>query len=124
VTVLRKYAQFGGRASLPEFWWFFLFVSVVNFAARAVDIWVLEIPATGFGVSSLWTIAILLPTLAVAVRRLRDGGNSWVQLLWLCVPVAGLVIVILRLCDPAREPDLDSIVAPGQNSAPPSGTTT
>jgi uncharacterized membrane protein YhaH (DUF805 family) len=124
VTVLRKYAQFGGRANLPEFWLFFLFVSVVNFAARAIDIWVLEIPATGFGISSLWTIAVFLPTLAVTVRRLRDGGNNWVQLLWLFVPVAGLVIVILRLCDPAREPDLDPVMAPGQNPAPPSGTTT
>ena len=117
-TVFRKYADFSGRASVPEFWWFFLFTSIVAFILRAVDIFALDVESTGVGIGSLWTLAVLLPSLAVSVRRLRDGGNSWTQMFWLLVPVAGLVIIILRWCDPSRETSVADELADRNSSTP------
>jgi uncharacterized membrane protein YhaH (DUF805 family) len=105
VTVFRKYADFEGRAGLPEFWWFILFTTIVSAAVGSINIVTQPDGETiGSVLSGTWAIAILVPTLAVAVRRLRDGGNRWTQLFWLLVPVAGLIVVILRLCDPSRLP--------------------
>jgi uncharacterized membrane protein YhaH (DUF805 family) len=110
-TVFRKYADFGGRAGLPEFWWFLLFWSVVATALRTVDVLYLNGTETGSGLATLWSFVTLLPLLAVGVRRLRDGGNGWTQLFWLLVPVAGQVMITLRWCDPARS-------TPGPITAP------
>ena len=120
-TVFRKYADFSGRASLPEFWWFFLFSNIVAFVIKAIDLFVLDLEPTGIGIGTLWTLAVLLPSLAVSVRRLRDGGNSWTQMFWVLVPVAGLVIIILRWCDPSRETSIADELA--ERTSPQSSTT-
>lgn len=71
-TCLSKYATFSGRASRPEFWWFLLFQVLVSIAASMV----------GDTVAALVSLALLLPALAVSVRRLHDIGKSgWWQLL-------------------------------------------
>jgi DNA-binding CsgD family transcriptional regulator len=81
---LTKYAEFNGRATRPEFWWFALFVTLVAGAlAYASE-----------ALSSIFLIAVLLPLLAVGARRLRDAGmNVWWLLIGLA-PVGGLVILI------------------------------
>jgi uncharacterized membrane protein YhaH (DUF805 family) len=90
-----KYADFNGRASRPEYWWFFLF----TFAAGIV-----------FGVFSdklatLFHLASLLPGLAVGARRLHETNRSgWLQLLWL-VPIVGWIIIIIFLAAEAKEPN-------------------
>ncbi len=72
---LGKYATFAGRASRSEFWWFFLFQVLVSIAVAAL---------LGEKASSLAGLALLLPSLAVATRRLHDIGKSgWWQLLGL-----------------------------------------
>jgi uncharacterized membrane protein YhaH (DUF805 family) len=105
-TVFRKYADFSGRASRPEFWWFILFSTLVSSALGWMNIltpW--GTIQTGSSLAGLWSIAVLVPTLAVAVRRLRDAGRSWAELFWLLLPIAGLIILIVHLCDePKREP--------------------
>ena len=97
----RKYVDFSGRAGIAEFWWFILFVYLVNAGARTIDtvLGLGEVTDTSL-ISSLWMLATFLPVLSNAVRRLRDGGNDWTKLFWLFLPIAGLIIVIIRLCDP------------------------
>jgi uncharacterized membrane protein YhaH (DUF805 family) len=102
-TVFRKYADFSGRASMSEFWWFFLFSALVGSGLSTIDIAYLGGSADRPGLTTLWSLATLLPSLAVSVRRLRDGGNKWAQMFWLLVPIAGLVVLILRWCDPPRD---------------------
>ena len=69
-----KYATFSGRASRPEFWWFFLFQALVSVAFGMVS-------EVLYGVVVL---AMLLPSLAAGSRRLHDIGKSgWWQLLML-----------------------------------------
>lgn len=80
---LTKYADFEGRASRPEFWWFALFVTLVASAL----VYVSEVLA------SVFLIALLLPFLAVGARRLRDIGKSSWWPLFLLVPVGGIVVL-------------------------------
>ncbi len=105
-TALGKYADFGGRATRPEFWWFVLFAALVGSALGALNI------ATGNGVfaigsslASVWSVVVLLPTLAVMVRRLRDAGREWGEVFWLLVPIAGLIVLAIHLSEPSK-PDM------------------
>ena len=76
VHTLKKYADFSGRASRSEFWCFFLFVLIVQAAARVVD----SLLGRGFygagPVSALTSLLLIVPQVAVAVRRLHDVGRS------------------------------------------------
>ena len=58
--------------------------------------------------TSVWQLAVLLPTLAVAVRRLRDAGSSWGHIFWIFLPVVG-AIVLAVLCS---QPSTTRITAP------------
>ena len=101
-TVFRKYAEFTGRATRPEFWWFTLFSVLVSTGLGSLNVLTPDGPILiGSSLASIWSIGVLLPSLAVAVRRLRDAGHQWTQLLWLLLPVAGLIVLIVRLCDPS-----------------------
>lgn len=84
---LGKYADFSGRASRPEYWWFVLFIIGGSLAASLV----------GNIVYGLFTLATLLPSIAAATRRLHDTGRSgWWQLIVL-VPLIGWIVLIVFL---------------------------
>lgn len=106
--VFRRYADFGGRAGLPEFWWFVLLLAVVGTGLNALAGFLPNARGVADSLVVFWSLATLLPTLAVSVRRLRDGGNRWMQLLWLFVPIAGPIVLILRFCDPRIPGEIDS----------------
>lgn len=99
----RRYADFTGRSGLAEFWWFILFVFLVNAGAKTIDSFIMfgDLDNNGL-VSNLWSLATIVPVLAITVRRLRDGGNGWGQIFWVLVPIAGAIMIIIRLCDPPR----------------------
>jgi uncharacterized membrane protein YhaH (DUF805 family) len=84
-TVFRKYAEFEGRARRSEFWWFVLFSVLVSLALGAL--W--------DGLSIAWGFAVLLPSLAVGIRRLRDAGFAWPMIFLVLIPLVGLIIVIV-----------------------------
>jgi len=134
-TVFRKYAEFGGRASRPEFWWWTLFTTLVSAALNALSVPMYGVmysrmldsgPAFSggygsFSLAGLWSIAVLIPSLAVTVRRLRDAGRSWAELFWVLLPIAGLIILIVHLCEPSVAPaahDTEVTAAPTVPAAP------
>lgn len=80
---LTKYAEFNGRASRPEFWWFTLFVLLCASAFTLLN----------ENLGEIFILAVILPLLAVGSRRLRDSGKSAWSLLYLLVPVGGIVIL-------------------------------
>ncbi len=89
---LTKYIDFTGRASRSEYWWFFLFVLLVSAATSVVS----------NTLSALFSLAVLLPSLAAATRRLRDTNRSgWWQLIAL-VPVVGIIVLIVFLAQEGR----------------------
>ena len=72
-TCFSKYADFTGRAARSEFWWFFLFQSIVLVIAGMISDILYGVVALG----------LLLPGLAVGARRLHDiGKTGWLLLLW------------------------------------------
>jgi len=84
-TCFSKYVDFNGVASRSEFWWFILFLFIAAVVLGAVS-------QTLGGIFSLATI---LPQLAVGARRLHDTGRSgWWQLL-LLIPLIGLIVLIV-----------------------------
>ena len=84
-TCFNKYADFSGRAKRSEFWWFFLFCFVISLLLEALNSYV----------SWTFSLATLLPSLAVGARRLHDIGKSgWWQLIWL-IPVIGWIVLIV-----------------------------
>ncbi len=86
-TCFGKYADFSGRAKRPEFWWYWLFVFLVSLAISAV----------ARSASLLFSLATLLPSLAVGTRRLHDTDRSgWWQLLYF-IPIIGWIIMIIFL---------------------------
>ncbi len=91
---LAKYADFTGRASRPEFWWFALFMTLVAAALTYVS----EM------LSSVFLIAVLLPFLAVGTRRLRDSGQSGWWQWFLLVPVGGIVVLGFMWAQPPVGP--------------------
>ena len=90
VTGLRKYADFTGKATRPEFWWFILFTTIVTAVLTAFNGFSTGSPvAVGTTLASVWSLVVLVPTLAVLVRRLRDVDRDWREVFWLLVPIAG-----------------------------------
>jgi uncharacterized membrane protein YhaH (DUF805 family) len=122
-TALSKYAQFDGRAGVSEFWWFALFLGLVGAALVTIGELFPNADRVSAGLAQLWTIVTLLPLLAAAVRRLRDGGNAWTQVLWILIPIAGLIVVIIRLCDPSLPlpGDANEAIAGGAGGGPTPG---
>ena len=94
-TCLSKYAEFNGRASRSELWWFLLFVWLVTA--------VLSMISETLG--GVFYLGMFLPSIAAAARRLHDTDKSgWMQLIAL-IPIVGGLIVIYFLVQPAKEPN-------------------
>lgn len=90
-----KYATFTGRASRPEFWWFVLFLVLVSVASGMVSDWI----------SLAFSLATLVPAVAVTARRLHDVDKSgWMQLIGL-IPIVGWILVIVWCCQVGTEPN-------------------
>ena len=103
-TVFRKYAEFMGRAARPEFWWWALFNLLVAGALNFFNVIRIGDNAyLGSLLAGVWGVAVLLPSLAVAVRRLRDSGYGWGNLFFILVPIAGIFVLIALWAQPTKE---------------------
>jgi uncharacterized membrane protein YhaH (DUF805 family) len=91
----RKYADFSGRASLSEFWWFLLFLGLASAAAAIF----------GYALQAIFHIATLLPLAAAAARRLHDTGRSAWWLLFAFVPLVGLIVLAIFLAERGKSGD-------------------
>jgi len=97
LEVLKKYAVFVGRARRKEYWYFVLFNFLAGIVLALVDglTGTLD-PQTGLGMlGSIYALAVLLPTLAVAVRRLHDTDRSGWWLLIGLIPLVGAIVLIV-----------------------------
>src|ERR1041385_4943195 len=99
LAVLKKYAVFSGRARRKEYWFFVLFNIVISIALAIVDTMLGTGKATGIGVlTGIYTLAIIIPGIGVAARRLHDTSRSGWWLLIGFVPfIGGLVLLIFML---------------------------
>ena len=91
-----KYAEFGGRAGRPEFWWFMLACVLVGFVFGLLHLQIL---------GALLNLALIVPTFAAGSRRMHDIGKSgWMQLIGL-IPIVGWILVIYWLAQPSTGPN-------------------
>lgn len=110
-TVFKKYAEFSGRASRSEYWWWVLFTILVSIpfniifnVAGSVDTTEMAGLVLGAGlVYFLWALAIFIPGLAVLVRRLRDAGYAWGWIFIALVPFAGPIVLLVFLLMPSKD---------------------
>jgi uncharacterized membrane protein YhaH (DUF805 family) len=102
MTALQKWSDFSGRARRREYWFFILIFVVIYIVLTLVDMMVgLTNAATGVGIlGGLFALAMLIPAIAVAVRRLHDTNRSGWWLLLGFIPVIGeLVLLVFYLLD-------------------------
>ena len=92
--IAKKYADFNGRASRSEYWWFQLFYIIVTFVAVMFDSMYIDNAQTMGPVELIATLGLLLPALSVTARRLHDVGRSgWWMLIF--ITVIGLIPLII-----------------------------
>lgn len=99
-----KYADFGGRARRSEYWFFVLFTIIVSVVANALNNAV-NLPTFGSGqtlLGSVASLALLLPSLSVAIRRLHDTGRSGLWFLLVFIPVLGWIALLIFYTQDSR----------------------
>lgn len=121
LEVLKKYAVFRGRARRQEYWFFVLFNLIIYFIFGAVNFFGQISAIVGsldhtsvmsgavLGVISrlgeIYMLAVLIPSIAVTVRRLHDTGRSgWLQLIAL-IPLVGVIVLIVFLTTDSQPGD-------------------
>ncbi|MFW1676910.1 DUF805 domain-containing protein [Pontibacter sp. JAM-7] len=93
LDVLEKYAVFSGRARRSEYWLFCLVNLLVFVLIASID----SLLSSGGILGGMYSLVILLPSLAVCVRRLHDTGRSgWWMLVGL-IPVLGTLVLLAFL---------------------------
>lgn len=122
-AVLSKYATFTGRASRPEYWWWALSVFILLLVVGLLDAFLVA-PLLGFGagdenagqpLSVIVSLAILIPNIAVGVRRLHDTGRTGWWLLISFVPIIGFLVLLYFFVQPSEEGDNEHGPKPAWN---------
>jgi len=97
LEVLRKYTVFAGRAQRAEYWYFVLINLLINIGLSLLDDALgMKSPDFNLGLlGGIYSLAVLVPSLAVSVRRLHDTGRSGWWLLIGLVPVIGFIVLLV-----------------------------
>ena len=98
LVVLERYAKFDGRAGRAEYWWFFLATFIIGIVINVLT----AISSAFYILSFIYFIAVLVPSLAVAIRRLHDTNKSGWFLLLALIPIVGFIVLIVFLATPGE----------------------
>ena len=106
-TCFANYATFSGRASRPEYWWFYLFCFLVAMVGVMLDLMMgnydPQDPASVPWLTVLISLPLILPSLAAMVRRLHDTDKSGWWYFIAFVPVIGAIILVIFLVLPGTD---------------------
>ena len=95
LQVLKNYVEFSGRARRKEYWMFILISVIISAILNVIQSVIgMEIPA----LSLIYSLAVLLPSIAVGVRRLHDKDRfcHWIWIM--LIPVIGSIILLVFFC--------------------------
>lgn len=96
LTVLKKYFEFSGRARRAEYWYFTLFNVIFSIVLGVIDAVIAAGNTSDIGVlGGLYSLALFIPSLAVAVRRLHDTGRSGWWMLMIFIPLIGVIVLLV-----------------------------
>ncbi len=99
---LKRYADFTGRTRRKGYWMFVLFYIIFYIAASVVDYML----GTMF-IGMIYSLALLIPSIAIAARRLHDTGRTgWWQLIGL-IPLIGLIVLLIFYVQDSQDGDND-----------------
>ncbi|PBQ33820.1 hypothetical protein CNR22_19210 [Sphingobacteriaceae bacterium] len=113
LKVIKQYADFKGRARRKEFWMFTLVSILIGFALQLLD-YMLGIQFSSLGMYgrdygplySIYSLVMLVPSLAVSVRRLHDVNKSgWYLLLWLFLIIGWIWLLVLHCTEGTKGPN-------------------
>lgn len=93
LKVLRQYADFSGRTRRKEYWMFVFMNFLISFLISTIDYWLFGMTI----ISSIYVIALIIPSIAVAVRRIQDTGRNGLWILAAFVPLIGTIWVLILL---------------------------
>lgn len=93
IEAFKKYAVFSGRARRKEYWMFVLFTVIIGIVLAIVDAFIgVQI------LSSVFSLALLVPSLSLLWRRLHDTGRSGWWFLFAFVPLVGSITLLVFMC--------------------------
>lgn len=101
LNVLKNYVGFQGRARRKEYWMFVLISTIVSVVLSIVE----SIADISSLLTGLYSLVVLLPSLAVGVRRLHDTGRSGWWLLLSLIPLIGAIVLIVFMCQDSQDND-------------------
>ena len=122
----KNYAEFTGRSTRPDFWWVWLGNLILSIPFWIIYFYIVYLSTVMDSVSdsaseaifmvfglvaiiyAVFYLAILVPTLALSVRRLRDAGFHWAFIFLHFVPMGGLALLVL-LAMPSKEVEIVTI---------------
>jgi len=94
IGALKKYADFTGRARRKEYWMFWLIYTVINIVLALLGLDIISI---------IFGLALFVPSISIAARRLHDTGRSgWWQLI-LFIPLIGFIVLIVFLAQDSHD---------------------
>jgi uncharacterized membrane protein YhaH (DUF805 family) len=95
-VVMERYALFSGRAMRTEFWMFVLFNVIISFVLGIIDAILGLSSGDGVGLlGGLYSLAVLLPSIGVSIRRLHDTNRSGWWLLLSFIPIVGWIALLI-----------------------------
>ena len=89
IKVLRQYTDFEGRARRKEFWMFFLINLIITAILQTIDLTLFGMDNELNPISTIYSLAVLLPYIAVSIRRMHDQNKSgW----YILIPIYNIVL--------------------------------
>ncbi|HTY24796.1 MAG TPA: DUF805 domain-containing protein [Desulfomonilaceae bacterium] len=107
IGCFKKYATFAGRARRKEYWFFVLFNFIAFFIAALLDnLLKLNFENLNYGwIYTIYALAVIIPSLAVGVRRLHDLGKSGWWLFISLIPLVGGIWLLVLMCTDSQPGD-------------------
>ena len=120
----KGYAEFTGRSTRPDYWWVWLGNFILSIPFWVIYIYTVYLSAVMDSVSDsaseaafmifglvaiiyvVFYLAILVPTIALTVRRLRDAGFHWAFIFLRFVPMVGGIALLILLAMPTKETEV------------------
>lgn len=97
IAMWKNFANFKDRTTVKGYWMAFLINLAVSFVLGLIAG---LIPVLTF-VGGIYTLALIIPSLAIMIRRLRDAGKNWAWIFIALIPLAGQIVLLVFLCQPS-----------------------
>lgn len=95
-AITKHYADFSGRLGVKGYWMFVLFYFIIAIVVGVIAT-LIKLPFLTY----ILSLALLCPSLAASIRRLRDAGKEWYWIFISFIPIVGLYLIYL-LCMPSK----------------------